>query len=112
VRAREKIQRLRSERAQIDGQLERAFDLLRYCRDTLHQQELISDDEFASLVARGSVCARRLETYDEHEARIKALSAEVERLQKTVGAYCMQDPVSRIKKLEAEVERLKGVWSA
>lgn len=59
----------------------RLFDLVRYSRATLHQDGLITDDEYAWLCAApmatsengGSPSARRLEDYDELRAEIKML---------------------------------------
>lgn len=53
---------------QIDNQ--RLWDLLRFCRHDLHNEELITNEEFAELVMMtGAV--QRLETYDEHRARAR-----------------------------------------
>jgi hypothetical protein len=43
---------------------DRLLDLVRYCRHQLHEEKLITDDEFAQLVNVGSASARRLEAYD------------------------------------------------
>lgn len=61
----------------------RLFDLVRYSRASLHQDELITDEEYAWLCAHaplatspkgGSPSRERLEEYDEIRARLKALS--------------------------------------
>lgn len=69
-----------------DGMHLRAWDLLRQMRNELVDQRLISLEEFAWLAAdspaadprpnMGSVAPRRLETYDEHEARMEATIAK------------------------------------
>lgn len=42
---------------------QRLFDLLRYCRGTLHEADLISDEEYATLAEDHGAVAR-LEGYD------------------------------------------------
>lgn len=44
---------------------QRLLDLVRYSRAELHEDGLISDQEYADLVEVGSISARRLEDYDE-----------------------------------------------
>lgn len=44
---------------------QRLLDLVRYCRATLHEDGLITDQEYADLVCEGSDSARRLEDYDD-----------------------------------------------
>jgi hypothetical protein len=64
----------------------RMFDLVRYCRATLHEDGLITDKEYAWLCVApmatspsgGSPSARRLEDYDQLQARIKRLEELVE----------------------------------
>lgn len=59
---------------------QRAWDLLRQVRSELHDQDLISDDEYASLVTDAPDAPRRLESYDEQAKRLAKSQAEVERL--------------------------------
>jgi hypothetical protein len=64
----------------------RMFDLVRYCRANLHEDGLITDKEYAWLCSApmatspdgGSPSARRLEDYDQFQARIKQLEELVE----------------------------------
>lgn len=65
--------------------LARAIDLLRFCRHKLHEENLISDDEFTSfLLYQGAVA--RLESYDEVRAKLTAAEAEVVRLRAALDA--------------------------
>lgn len=50
------------ERTRFSNQ--RLADLIRYCRSELHEANLITDDEYATIAQRGSESARRLEDYD------------------------------------------------
>jgi hypothetical protein len=69
---------------------QRAWDLLRQMRSNLLDENLISQAEYAWLAAEapgadagagnGSPAPRRLETYDEHAARLKAAEAKLEAL--------------------------------
>jgi hypothetical protein len=59
---------------------ERLRDLVRYCRHQLHEENLITDEEFAALVEVGSESARRLENYDAMLAQIEELHAELKTL--------------------------------
>ena len=52
---------------------QRLIDLVRYQRHALQEAGLISNEEYAALVAVGSQAARRLESYDEVRARIDGL---------------------------------------
>lgn len=54
---------------------QRLIDLVRYARGYLHDEGLITNEEYAELVKVGSEAARRLESYD-------AMREEIERLRK------------------------------
>lgn len=55
---------------------DRLIDLVRYQRTQLHEAGLITDQEYADIVAIGSASARRLESYDELRAENLALQAQ------------------------------------
>lgn len=63
---------------------DRLLDLVRYCRGKLHQEALITDEEYADLVNVGSSSARRLETYDGLMGQVREGHAEIKRLQNMV----------------------------
>jgi len=54
---------------------DRLWDLIRYQRGELLEAGLISQQEYADLVNRGSVSARRLESYDDLAARLSEVEA-------------------------------------
>lgn len=56
---------------------ERLRDLIRYCRHDLHEEGLITNDEFVALVEVGAESARRLESYDAMVETIERLHAEL-----------------------------------
>lgn len=58
---------------------ERLRDLVRYCRHQLHEENLITDEEFAALLDDGESVAR-LENYDAMMAQIEELHAELRRV--------------------------------
>lgn len=69
----------------------RLFDLVRYMRSELHQQDLISDEEYywlssqapmANSLEGGSPSPRRLEDYDELRDKIKFLTNYIQALEK------------------------------
>lgn len=57
----------------------RLMDLVRYARQFLHEEGLISDEEFAALVADADSGKRvaRLESYTQVRDRMKALQADL-----------------------------------
>lgn len=57
---------------------ERLLDLVRYKRHALHEDNLITDEEYAELCSVGPGSARRLENYDVITARSEALVKAVE----------------------------------
>ncbi len=61
-----------------DAEIERLRDLVRYKRAELHDDGLITDQEYGDLAKVGSESARRLEGYDDLRATIKSLTAELE----------------------------------
>ena len=69
---------------QITADPERLLDLVRYMRAELHDEGLITDEEYATLASVGAGSARRLEGYD-------ALRAENARLRDALGV--MRDRV-------------------
>lgn len=75
------VSALIAERDQLVAANERLSDLARYCRHQLHDERLITDDEFASIVAQGPESARRLEGYDSLRAEVERQAQEIERLQ-------------------------------
>ena len=60
----------------------RLFDLVRFCRHKLFEENLITPEEFSDILSEGSVSApdggsvRRLESYDQMRQCITALEAE------------------------------------
>lgn len=58
----------------LEAERERLLNLVRYCRHQLHDENLITDDEFAALLEEGS--AAKLETYDELRAQLREVEAE------------------------------------
>lgn len=55
----------------------RLFDLVYHQRHALHEEGLISDGEYAALVEDGAGAARRLEAYDDMQARLTAYASTV-----------------------------------
>lgn len=89
---------------------DRVWDLVRDQRIELFRGGLISDQEYADLVARGSEGARRLETYDEMRARIAILQKE---LAETKAAFTLPSDQqiemmcqNRIRELRADYHGL------
>ena len=72
--------------AKLEGQLQRATDLVRFARHFLHNENCISDEEYAAIVADSDGRVARLEGYDKVrtalEARIAAGMALVEKWEK------------------------------
>lgn len=54
----------------------RLLDLVRYCRHQLHDEKLITDEEFAALVEVGPESARRLESYDAMREQLAQVTQE------------------------------------
>jgi len=63
----------------LEVRLQRAMDLVRYCRAELHEANLIDDKEYADLSAMGKEAVARLEGYDRAQARIAELEGELKR---------------------------------
>lgn len=59
----------------LESERERLLNLVRYCRHELLDKELITQDEFASILEEGS--AAKLETYDQLRGQITALEQEL-----------------------------------
>lgn len=59
----------------VEAESQRAKDLVRFARHFLHDEELISDDEYAAIVQDNENGKRvaRLETYDQLRAKLAAL---------------------------------------
>lgn len=72
-----KAQEKRRQKIVLDNQ--RLIDLVRYCRHRLHEENLITDEEFADLVKVGSESARRLESYDDLRMRLDRLQGLLDR---------------------------------
>lgn len=71
----------------------RLIDLVRYCRAVLHEDGLITDEEYAELVKVGSESARRLETYDELRNKIDLMEKLIKNVQPAtngIGIQCYQ----------------------
>jgi len=73
VQAYKEIDQLKAELAKAQASEDRLFDLVRYQRAELHQEGLVSDEEYASLCTGGSIGngawpVRRLEGYDSIKA--------------------------------------------
>jgi len=68
---------------------QRLRDLVRYARHFLHEENLITDEEFAAIVAVDDAVesVRRLENYDAMLAQIEALHGEL----RTTGEPRAQD---------------------
>lgn len=60
-------------------QLERAMDLVRYCRAELHDANLIDDREYVELCGMDKEAVARLETYDSMRKRIEELKEELKK---------------------------------
>ena len=58
--------------AELQARLERATDLVRYARHFLHNENLISDEEYAAIVQDSEGRVARLEGYDTALARVEA----------------------------------------
>lgn len=74
----------------------RLVDLVRYSRHRLHEEGLISDDEYAELVAIGSKSARRLEGYDVLIAERNALRDELAVLADRVRIERLRESARRV----------------
>lgn len=95
---------------QKDGELPaRLMDLVRHQRHELHEEGLISDEEFAALVADsdGGKRVARLESYDEVKAqllearaRLAASDNQVERL--TEGIQALMDELRLYDEVRAD----------
>jgi hypothetical protein len=61
---------------------QRLFDLVRYCRAELHQQDLITDEEYTLLLAGpdGKCSVSNLESYDDIRAKLTTLRAALDAL--------------------------------
>ncbi len=96
----------------------RLFDLVRYARGYLHDAGLITDEEFSEILTTDSInSVKRLESYDEVQAKLAAAKADVARLtderdRALAGARASDDEraqaVESMREATAEVERLKG----
>ena len=64
---------------QLEARLQRAMDLIRYCRAKLHDANLIDDKEYVALLQMGPESVARLEGYDRAQARIAELEGELKR---------------------------------
>ena len=88
VQAYKEIDQLKAELAKAQASEDRLFDLVRYQRAELHQEGLVSDEEYASLCTGGSIGngawpVRRLEGYDS----IKADLAKAQELLREVMSW-------------------------
>lgn len=88
---------------------QRVWDLLRQCRHKLLDENLISREEYAWLLAdapnvlgRGSPAPRRLETYDDHESRMKATAKRW----KALAELAANDALSKSPAVREYGERL------
>lgn len=93
----------------------RLYDLVRYARHYLHDDGLITDEEFADLVGTGSESARRLEGYDALRKRVE--EAELARdAAESRKSQAFQDLRERAEKAEAERdsyrERYDALWNS
>ena len=76
----EKLTAVDNETAELKAEVERVTDLVRYCRGTLHSEDLITDEEYAALCqVEGS--PQRLEGYDAMRKRIVELEAALDAAQ-------------------------------
>lgn len=97
---------------------QRVFDLLRQMRSTLHQEHLISREEYAWLSAeaayweggdpetpgQGSQAPRRLESYDDHQNRMKVMAVRIGRAVvtcRTCGLHPDKPPCGQCRQLKA-----------
>jgi hypothetical protein len=68
----------------INRDVQRLFDLVRFCRAELLKEGLITEDEYAELLSEsGSV--DRLQKYDRMQKRIKELESELITLKQNAG---------------------------
>lgn len=63
---------------------QRLFDLIRYCRHELHEQKLITDDEYTALAMEAGALDR-LEDYYELRQRLEEALCHGNRNSKPVG---------------------------
>ena len=63
--------------AKLEGQLQRATDLIRFARHFLHNENCISDEEYAAIVADSDGRVARLEGYDKVRTALEARIASV-----------------------------------
>lgn len=62
----------------------RLLDLVRQMRAPLHEDGLITDQEYADLAAVGSISARRLETYDDMRVKLALADALRDAAQRSI----------------------------
>lgn len=74
------VRELRDSLSAAERRAERLADLVAHCRQTLHEENLISDEEYAALAGTGA--ARRLESYDEVRERLALAERRAEEAEK------------------------------
>lgn len=74
--AEHRVSALCTERDGLKGRLERAMDLVRYKRAELHDDELITNEEYSDLLQIPGAVAR-LESYDVMREKVNALEQRV-----------------------------------
>lgn len=65
---------------------DRLRDLVRQMRHPLHQEDLITDEEYAELVLNTPGAVARLESYDDIRARLTAANSEIAELRTQLAA--------------------------
>ena len=69
-------------------EVQRLRDLVRYCRHQLHEEGLISDDEFTDLLANTPGAVARLEGYDKAIAKLaQAVPLDASRIRTAVREW-------------------------
>lgn len=85
-----KVRTLERELNEAKKETERLFDLVRYQRAELHQENLISDDEYVALLA-DSESKKRLETYDDMRQQLTTAKDLIEKLVGALRGYPHED---------------------
>ena len=83
----------------LAGERQRLFDLVRFCRHKLLEEDLITQEEFSEILIEGSVASRapdggsvkRLESYDHARSRMNVLAGEVEAKDREIAELKRRD---------------------
>jgi hypothetical protein len=86
----------------IKRDVQRLFDMVRYCRAILHEDQLITGEEYAELASsRGSV--ERIEKYDKQAAQIAQLKKQL--AEETAERKRLEDNEDAMVAYHDELER-------